>query len=789
MRKTRLLRLFVLVVFCYFSCVSVAFAQKTFGINGVIRDKSTRETLIGASVLIKELKSGTTADVNGKYKLALPAGTYTLQFSYMGYQTFEKIVDLKGNINLNVDLLPTGTELNAVEIHGVGANRAVTRNEMGAVKMSIETIKTIPVLMGEVDIIKSIQMLPGVMATSEGGSGFSVRGGAPDQNLIIIDGATVYNASHALGFFSVFNNDAIDDVTLYKGDIPIQYGGRLASVLDITMKEGSKQDYSVSGGIGLLSSRLEVDGPIWKDHTSFLVAARRTYFDLFLPLAKNEMAKNVKLYFWDINAKISHDFNKNNKLTLSFYDGLDVFGVKDPYAEFDYGNIVGSLAWKHLFNDELSLTTTAMMTKYDYSAGMAMGSVDALMKAFLDDYTLKFDFTWIANAKNTIRFGASSTWHTYGPGDAYLTVNDTNGYIGNETQTFSMPDNHALENAIYIGNDQEITKRFSLKYGLRFSTFSNVGPDSVYYYDANWNLMETKYYKKGDFYHTYTALEPRIGAVFLLDSTSSIKANYSRTSQYTQLAQSSSGGNPMDLWYPANPNIKPQTADMYAIGYFKNFADNMFETSIETYYKQMHNCIDLKDFSNTIMNPQLYGELRVGEGQAYGVEFFIKKAKGKFNGWISYTLSRTERKIPEINNGKTYLAPYDKTHTVNIVLSYNLNKRQTISANWVYYTGNAVTFPTGRAEVGNIILPVYSDRNDCRMPNYHRLDLSYTIKSKEVPGRRWSYDWNFSIYNAYARHNPWSISFKQDKDNPSQTYAEMIYLFSIVPSVTFNFKF
>lgn len=784
-------KIFSLILLFFF--IQQGFSQKTFAVSGSIKDAQNGEELVAASVYVKELKTGVTTNTSGTYTITLKPGKYTLQFSYIGYDKQEKVITIdQANLSLHIKLNPSVELLKEVEIRDQRGNRSVTKNEIGAVSLDVKSIKQIPVLMGEVDIIKVIQLLPGVMPTSEGGSGFSVRGGAPDQNLIMVDDATVYNASHALGFFSVFNNDAVQDVTLYKGDMPMQYGGRLSAVLDVDMREGDKQKYHVAGGIGLLASRLAVEGPIWKNKTSFLLAGRRTYFDLFLPLAPNEMAQNVKLYFWDLNAKLAHEFNKRNRLSLSLYGGLDVFGIKPPtYAQFDYGNKAGNLTWTHVFTDKFFMNVTALATRYDYSAGMDLGDMNALMSAFLEDYTGKVDFTWVLNPKNTIRFGVSSTYHTYGPGNATMTMEDNEDFMGGAglSQKLSLPHDHALENAVYLGNDQKVTNKISLKYGIRFSTFSNIGEDSVYFYDKHWELIDTKYYKKGEIFNTYETFEPRIGAVYLLDSSSSIKANYSRTTQYTQLAQTSTGGNPMDMWFPANPNIKPQTADQFALGYFRNFQDNMWETSIEAYYKKMHHCIDLKDFASTMMNSQLYGELRVGEAQAYGIEFFVKKTSGKLNGWISYTLAKTERTIPEINEGRSYLAPYDKTHNLNIVLNYNINKRNIVSANWVYYTGNAVTFPTGRAEVGGIILPVYSDRNACRMPDYHRLDLSYTIKSKDKPERRWSYDWNFSIYNAYARHNPWSITFKQDPENPSQTYAEMIYLFSIVPAVTFNFKF
>ena len=781
-----------LVVTTLFSTIS---AQRNFTLSGTIRDGSNGETLIGASVLVKNANGGihgVVTNVYGFFSISLPRGEYSVTFSFIGYESQEKEISLTQNTTLPLELRPVSTALSEVVITEQRGNQAIARNEMSVVRMSIQAIRQIPTLMGEVDVIKAIQLLPGVMATSEGGSGFSVRGGAPDQNLILLDEATVYNAAHALGFFSVFNNDAIKDVAIYKGDIPVQFGGRLSSVLDVRMKDGNSKRLEGTGGIGLLSSRLTLEGPIIRDKTSFLVSGRRTYFDLFLPLSKNPMAQNVKLYFYDFNAKIVHQFSEKSRLYLSAYNGLDIFGTRlGEYMQFDYGNTTLTARWNYIYTPKLFSNLTMLYSKYNYAMGAEMGGAKFTWLSDLSDIGGKLDFTWFANTDNTVRFGTSSIYHMYSPGFVDFSLGGSMGMLfeGDIDNRLELGNNYALENAIYLGNDQKINEQISLKYGIRLSSFSNVGGDTVYYYDQNFNVTKAVKYTKGEFYNTHWGFEPRIGATYMIDDATSIKANYSRTVQYVQLAQTSTGGNPLDMWFPANPNIKPQKADMYAMGLFRNFQENKWETSLEFYYKDIFNCIDFKDHPNVMLNPQLYGEIRQGKGKAYGMEVMIKRPDGKINGWISYTLSRSERTIPTISKGKTYLAPFDRTHNFTIVGNFKISERHIFSANWVFYTGNAVTFPSGAAFYNGLWLPIYPEhRNEARMPNYHRLDVSYTIKSKPNPDKRWSYDWNFGIFNAYGRKNPWIINFKEER-GADYKYAEMTYLFGIIPSVTFNFKF
>jgi hypothetical protein len=757
-------------------------------LSGHIHDKSTGEDLIGATVYVKEIKSGTTSNIYGFYSISLSIGQYSVVYSYVGYTPVEKTFDLKENITYDVDMELTNQELEGVVVTGEAVNANVTQAEMSSIKMDTKTIKQIPALMGEVDIIKAIQLLPGVQSISEGSSGFSVRGGSLDQNLIQLDEATVYNASHLMGFFSVFNNDAIKDVKLYKGDIPASSGGRLSSLLDVRMKDGNTKRFSGTGGIGTISSRLTLEGPIVKDKSSFIVSGRRTYADLFLKLNSDPAIRDNTLYFYDFNAKVNYEMNENNRVFISAYYGKDVF--KNPDFKMLWGNSTFTLRWNHLFSKKLFSNFTVLYSKFNYELGVPEGSSSSFeWIANLKDYGAKADFTYYLNSNNTIKFGTSSTFHNFIPGTARG--------LGSEAflTEYVVENNNALESAIYAGNEQKIGARLIAKYGLRFSHFVNVGESTIYNYDDHYLMIDSTVYDKGEFFSPYYGLEPRLGLTFLLNESSSVKASYSRTRQYIHLAQNSTAGTPLDIWFPSSLNVKPQIADQFALGYFRNFRKNTIETSVEGYYKKFNNAVDFKDHAELLLNKLFEGELRFGEGQAYGLEFFFKYEIKKFSGWVSYTLSRTERKTNTlyvedgINSNNTYLASWDKPHNVAIVLNYNMSRRLIMGATWVYNTGSAVTFPVGRIKVGNQYIPVFSERNGYRMPDYHRLDVSVTLLGKENPGKNWNWDLNFSAYNAYARKNPWVINFKSDADNPNETYAEMTYLFSIVPSITFNFRF
>jgi hypothetical protein len=755
---------------------------KKLNVSGHISDSKTGEMLIGATVYVEELQTGTVSNLYGYYAVSLPPGDYTLTYSYIGYQSLTRSVVLNQDVTLEVELTPTEQQLEEVVITGERLDKNVSASEMSVIKIQSKTIKEIPALFGETDVIRAIQLLPGVKPLAEGSTGFSVRGGSSDQNLVLLDEASVYNAGHLLGFFSVFNNDAIKDVKLYKGDIPAAYGGRLSSLLDVRMKDGNMKKFSGTGGVGLISSRLTLEGPIQKDQTSFIVSGRRTYADLFIPLFGNEDLDGSKLFFWDFNAKVSHTINENNRVFASAYFGRDVF--KNEFAGMDLGNNTVTVRWNHLFSKKLFSNFTFLRSRYEYELSTPEGEANSFeWKSKLVDYTGKADFTWYLNPENTIKFGASLIHHTFNPGEARG--------IGEETffSEYVIPKKYAFESGIYVSNEQKVGALLTLKYGLRLSMFNNIGPDTLYMFDSDYQKVDAIGKADGDIYNTYFNLEPRFGFTYMLNEVSSIKGSYSRTAQYIHLAQNSTAGTPLDIWFPSSPNVKPQLSDQGAIGYFRNLKNNTYEVSVEGYYKYMQNAIDFKDHAELLLNKELEGELRFGTAQSYGLEFMIRKQRGNFTGWVSYTLSKATRDIPEINEGNTYNAPYDKPHDISVVLNYQFSKRLVAGVNWVYSTGLPVTFPTGRAVWGNKIVPIYSDRNDYRMPDYHRLDVSLTLKPKEKPNRKWYGEWNLSVYNAYARKNAWAINFQQDASDPYKTYAEMTYLFSIIPSISYNFNF
>lgn len=757
------------------------FAQKKYSVSGYIKDAGSGEELIGSQVKVEGLGKGTTANVYGFYSLTLEEGNYTFTYSFVGYESKSIQIALTEDRKVDVEIAESSQLLEDVVILGEAEDGNVTNVEMSVEKLQIDQIKKIPALMGEVDVIKAIQLLPGVQTVGEGGSGFFVRGGAADQNLVLLDEASVYNASHLMGFFSVFNPDVIKDLQLYKGGIPAQYGGRLSSVLDIRMKDGNSKKFSAQGGVGTISSRLTVEGPIVKDKGSFVISGRRTYADIFLKMSKKEGLKDSRLYFYDLNMKANYKLNDNNRLFLSGYFGRDVFGFSDLFR-MDWGNGTGTLRWNHLFNNKLFLNTSVVVSKYNYYLGQPSGSDGFEWTSGINDYNLKFDFNYFLNPSNTLKFGLQSGLHNFDPGVA-------KGVGESILDEYRMPKSNAIDYAAYISNDHKISDRISATYGLRYSIFQNIGEGTVYSYDENYAVKDTAIYKTGEIYQTYGGFEPRLGMRFSLDDKSSIKASYNRTRQYIQLASNSTSVSPLDIWFPSSPNVKPQVADQVAAGYFRNLKNNKYETSVEVYYKQMNNTIDFKDHATLLLNPYLEGELRFGKAFAYGAEFLVKKQKGKLTGWISYTLSRVEKQIDDINFGKRYPAKYNKTHDVSFVSSYELNKRVSASLTWVYSSGSAVTMPVGRYEYQGMIIPLYSARNAEKLPAYHRLDLSVTLAGKAKEGKKHSGDWVFSVYNAYNRANAFSINFKQSKTDPTVTQAEMMYLFGIIPAITYNFKF
>lgn len=754
-------------------------APGKYTISGYIKDAENGESLIGATVFVRELNVGTAANMYGFYSLSLAPGKYTVEYSFLGYSKEIKQLTLTGSATISVELAPKAQVMEEVTVTAERADKNVRQAEMSTARLDMRTIRQIPALMGEVDVIKAIQLLPGVQATSEGTSGFSVRGGGLDQNLIVLDEATVYNASHLMGFFSVFNNDAVRDVKLYKGDMPAYYGGRLSSVLDVRMKEGNNKKFKGTGGVGLISSRLTLEGPIVNEKTSFLVSGRRTYADLFFPLLSDSNARKAIMYFYDLNLKVNHQFNNNNRLFLSAYLGRDIFGEKGA-SKAGFGNRTATLRWNHQFSSKLFSNLTAIASKYDYALSTEQGGDKYVWNSRLQDYSLKADFNFYPDPDNEIRFGVSSTYHTLDPIDAWI-----HSASSDTTLAFPSMKNNELEHAAYVSNQQKIGEDLTLKYGLRYTLFQNIGPSVLNQFDENHAYTGETKYSKGEIFHSYPAFEPRFGVLYTLNSFSSLKASYSRTFQFLQLASVSNGGMPLDYWFPSNNNVKPQKSDQFGIGYFRNFSQNTFETSIEMFYKKMKDVIDFKDHTQTLFNSRLEGDIRTGTAQSYGVEFLIRKNEGRLNGWISYTYSRALRKIPEINYGKEYPAPYDKPNNINVILNYSFTQRLILSTTWIYATGTPITFPVGSQIVGNTAIPVYSGRNEYRMRDYHRLDVSVTLKGKERTNRLWSGEWVISVYNAYGRHNDWMLNFDLEKGKAERTYLPFVFF----PAITYNFNF
>jgi hypothetical protein len=770
------------VVLLFFFLVSAIQLNGKVNVSGYITDASTGEALIGVNVAILETGAGTITNTYGFYSLTLDPGFYTLIFSYVGYVTETRPIRLGEDMTINVELPESLQELEEVTVVAEAANANITRVETGSTQLPIQSIRRIPALLGEVDVIKAIQLLPGVQVTSEGSSGFSVRGGTPDQNLILLDEATVYNASHLLGFFSVFNNDAIKDVKLYKGDIPASSGGRLASLLDIRMKDGNNRRLSATGGIGTISSRLTLEGPVFTEKVSFLLSGRRTYADLFLPFAKDSAVRDNTLYFYDLNGKLNYTINDKNRIFFSGYYGKDVFA--NDFAGLYFGNRTFTLRWNHLFSKRIFSNFTLVNSHYFYDLGTPEGEIPYFnWLSFLEDYGIKGDFTAYYSPSHTFRFGFASTLHVIKPGSIEARDQDEN------VTRSKLANNQALESGLYFSGESKLGKQLAVKYGLRYSLFQNVGEATVYTYNDEYEVVDSTFHAKGDFFHFYQGLEPRLALNYVINEKNAVKASYSRTRQYLQMASNSTAGTPLDIWFPASPNIRPQLSDQVSLGYFRNFSDNRIESSIEVYYKKMTNSIDFRDHAQLLLNPRLEGELRVGEATSYGAEFYLKYEISGFSGWVSYTYSRTERDIPEINDGKPYPAPYEKPHDLALVFSYDFSPRISVGANWIYSTGIPFTLPSGRYEVLGSVLPLYTGRNEYRLPDYHRLDLSFTIRGKRKPERRWQGEWNFSVYNAYARKNVWTLNFVQDTENPDLTYAEMTYLFSIIPAITYNFTF
>ena len=754
-------------------------AQNNFILSGHITDAATGEDLPGATVIVGNISNtGTSANSYGFYSLTLPAGKYVIRYQYVGYATKEIEIDLAQNKVLEIELAEKTFELGNVVVTGDRPDRNISSIEMGNVKMAPKEIEKIPVIFGEQDIVKTMQLTPGVKSAGEGNSGFYVRGGGIDQNLILLDEAPVYNASHLLGFFSVFNSEAIRDADLMKGAIPAEYGGRASSVFDIKMKEGNLKEYGVAGSIGLISSNLAVEGPIVKDKGSFIVSARRTYADVFLMFSNEEDLKNTKLYFYDLNLKANYKINNNNRIYLSGYFGRDNFGFADEFG-FDWGNATGTIRWNHNFSEKLFSNTSFIVSNYSYDISI-MGDVNVSIGSQIDDLNLKQDFTYYLNARNTVKFGGNVIHHNVMPGEIKVLG-------GSNINPEIISNRNAIEWAAYISNKQSISERLKLYYGLRLALFSNVGPGEFYDFDENGNLNNTTEIEDFEFVKTQGGLEPRVALNYMLSSKSSIKTSYNRIYQFLHLLSNSTTTTPTDLWLPSSNNVKPQIADQVSAGYFRNFKENEYESSLEVYYKDLKNQIDYKNGADLVFNSTVEAELVFGRGWAYGAEFMFKRNFGRLNGWVSYTWSRTMRQFDEINNGKAFPARQDRIHDLALVGIYELAPKWSLSASWVFNTGNAVTFPSGKYEIDGLVAGYYTERNGYRMPPYHRLDVGLTWQRKKT--EKFESNWNFSVYNLYARENAYFIQFRQKEDNPAITEAVQFAIFKAIPSVSYRFKF
>ena len=754
-------------------------------VTGTVRDAESGESLIGVAVLEPKLKMGVTTNEKGVYEIELPTGSHVLQFSYLGFQTVEKSVTVgQKPQTLNVRLQPDVTRLNEVQVTSQRPDRNVSEMAMSVQSLDMITIKKIPALMGEVDVIKTIQLLPGVQAASEGSSGFSVRGGSTDQNLILLDDAPIYNASHFLGFFSVFNNDAVKEATLYKGDIPASYGGRLSSVLDVKIKDDMPKKLSGTGGVGLVTSRLMLETPLFEQQTSLLLAGRTTYAGLVIPFMGEEV-KGSDIYFYDLNAKVTQRINDNNRLFFSMYHGRDKFKVVDMMG-LGYGNSSATLRWNHIFSPRLTSNLTLLGSKFNYDIDIWMEPYDFSLMAGSKSAQLDYDFTMLWNDDNTSRWGLSTGFLSFKQGELEDRGGALQQYLGVDENT--VVTRKALEHAFYFSHDQSFGTIFSMRYGLRLSALQNIGTEDFYTFDDYYQVADTIHYGKGEIFNTEIHLEPRLAAMFRIDEVSSVKASYSRTFQYAQVASASTGGLPFEVWFPVSPNVKPQRCDQYAVGYFRNFHHDAIETSVELYYKDLDHVIDFKDNAMTYGNVLIDGELRFGKGRSYGAEFLIRKNTGKLTGWISYTYSRTFRTIEGINFGQEYRSPYDRPHNFVVVANYDINPRLSVAANWIYNTGQPVTYPYGQYTIGGVTYAIYNgSRNESRYPAYHRMDLSLTWQLPDRRWKRWDSELNVSVYNVYAHHNTWAVTFAQDGDGGVKT--ERMYLFSAVPSISYQFKF
>ena len=793
MNSKKIVLLFVILFFSLYS-----FSQEKFTLSGTITDTNSNETLIGVNITIPELKTGVTTNEYGFYSITIPKGIYNLQIISLNYKTIEETINLNKNTKINFKLSSKETALQEVVIIDKKNATAIRKPEMSVNKLSISTIKKMPVILGEVDILKSVLLLPGVTNAGEGASGFNVRGGGADQNLILLDEATIFNSSHVFGLFSVFNPDAIKDLKLYKGGIPARYGGRASSVLDIYQKDGSSKEFHVNGGIGLITSRLLAEGPIEKDKGSFLIGGRSSYAHLFLKLSDKQ--KNNSAYFYDLNTKLSYKLNPNNNLYLSGYFGRDVFALNKSFTN-TYGNSTLNLRWNHLFSDKLFSNLSLIYSDYYY--GLDLDFVGFKWDSGIKNYNIKYDFKNYISDKFKLNYGINGIYYEFNPG----VIKPSNANSGINFQ--ELDKKYALEPALYINAEQDISKKISLSYGLRYSLFYRLGQSTLNIYANNnpvifnqsMQIYEkatpigTKSYDKNKVVQSYNNLEPRFAIGYQVNDNQSFKASYNRMAQYLQLISNTSSPTPLDVWTPSDNYIKPQIADQVAFGYFRNFKQDMYSLEVETYYKEVKNRLDYIDGANLIANNALEQVILNGKLQSYGLEIMFRKNEGRFNGWISYTLSKSEQKTPGrtaneigINNGNWYNSVYDKTHNIAVTGNYNLNKKWTFGSNFVFQTGQPVTYPSAQYAYLGITIPSYELRNKNRLPAYHHLDVSATLTPHKNDKRSWKSEWVFSIYNLYGRKNAASINFRKNTDT-GENEAVKTSIFGMVPAVSYNFKF
>ncbi len=783
-----------ILTFLLFLGSFTAFAQEKFTISGTISEADTGETLIGVNVIIPSLQTGTVTNQYGYYSITLPKGDYEIVYSSIGFASQKIQISLSENTKKDLELATDTESLDEVVIETDNERLDVRSSQMSANTLSTTTIKKIPVVLGEVDVIKAITLLPGVTSAGEGASGFNVRGGAADQNLILLDEATLYNSSHLFGFFSVFNPDAIKDLTLYKGGIPARYGGRISSVLDIYQKDGNKREYHASGGIGLVASRLLLEGPIKKDEASFLIGGRSSYAHLFLPLFDND---NVA-YFYDLNAKLSYNLNDNNRIYLSGYFGRDVFEISDSFAN-SFGNTTLNLRWNHLFSDKLFSNLSLIYSDYYY--GLELKFVEFDFDSGIRNFNLKYDFSHYISNNVDLRYGINSIYYKFNPGDVTPTTEDSG------INPFKLTDKYAWENAAYVDAEIDLSDKISVQAGLRLSTFNRLGQDQLFLYENDNPIIynpdldiyqkakpiDTVSFSRSETIKSFANLEPRFAISYLLNDDSSIKASYNRMTQYIHLISNTTSPTPFDIYAPSGKYIEPQLGDQVALGYFRNFKNYSLE--VETFYKKVKNRLDYVDDADLIANDAVEQILLKSEARAYGLEMLFKKNTGKLQGWIAYTLSKSEQRTPGrtaiesgINNGEWYNSAWDKTHDISVTGQYELTNKWSFGANFIFQTGIPTTYPEGQYEYNGVVVPVYEARNSSRLSAFHRMDLSATWTPKPESTKRWKGEWVFSIYNAYNRKNAASVSFRENTDI-NQNEAVRLSIFGIIPSVTYNFKF